>query len=79
MAHDRGAGMPDKGTTESDEKAREKDLLDKAIESIGSKIEANEVKGTMSDLLRLLEYKKQIEEEEPQEIVISWREDKPSE
>jgi hypothetical protein len=69
----------DKGSTESKKKTSDKDLVDKAIESIGSKIEANEVKGTLGDFLRLLEYKKQMEEDQPQDIVVTWKDDEPSE
>jgi hypothetical protein len=73
-------GMPVKGKRKGRKrKAKDKVLVDKAIQSIGSKIETNEVKGTLGDFLRLLEYKKQMQEDEPRDIVVTWRDEKPSE
>jgi len=53
-------------------KTRQKRLVEKAIESIGSKLETNEVKGTMGDLIRLLQFQKEMDGEEPREIEVKW-------
>ncbi len=60
-------------------RARQQKLVDKAILSIEEKIEANEVKGTVGDLLRLLEFRKEMAVEGQQDITVTWVGDKPSE
>ncbi|MFB3829042.1 MAG: hypothetical protein ACE15B_19905 [Bryobacteraceae bacterium] len=53
-------------------KASEKELVEKALQSIEGKLDADEIKGTMGDLLRLLEFKKQLEDEAPKEVKVTW-------
>lgn len=60
-------------------RVRQRTLVDKAILSIEEKIDANEVKGTVGDLLRLLEFRKEIEGDEQRDITVTWVEDKPGE
>lgn len=56
-----------------------KKLVDKAIQNIGSKLETDEVKGTYSDLIRLLQLKKELQAESPREVQVKWVEEKSSE
>jgi hypothetical protein len=58
-------------------KTRQKKLVDKAILSIESKIDADEVKGSVGDLLRLLEFKKEIEGQDAADITVTWVGEKP--
>lgn len=59
-------------------RTRQKKLVDKAILSIESKIDADEVKGSVGDLLRLLEFKKEIEGQGAADITVTWVGEKPS-
>ena len=59
-------------------RTRQKKLVDKAILSIESKIDADEVKGSVGDLLRLLEFKKEIEGQDAADITVIWVGEKPS-
>lgn len=60
-------------------RTRQKKLVDKAILSIEAKIDADEVKGSVGDLLRLLEFKKEIEGQKAADITVTWVGEKPSE
>jgi hypothetical protein len=55
--------------------AGESTLVDKAIQSIAEKLETKEVKATVGDLLRLLEFKKQLEENAERDITVKWIDD----
>ena len=57
-------------------KPSQKELVEQAIQNIGSKVEKDEVKGTVGDLIRLLEFQKKLEEEEPKNIEVKWVDDK---
>lgn len=56
----------------------QKKLVNQAIQNIGSKLETNEMKGTVGDLIRLLQFKKDMEEETPRKIEVQWVGDKSS-
>lgn len=53
-------------------RTRQKKLVDKAILSIESKIDADEVKGSVGDLLRLLEFRKEMEGRDAADITVTW-------
>ena len=54
-------------------RARNKQALVKqAIQQIGEKIENNELKPTVGDFIRLLQLEKELLEEAPKEIKVSW-------
>jgi hypothetical protein len=52
-------------------------LVEKMIKSIEKKFDEKEVKANLGDLIRLLQLRKELEEEHPQEIKVTWVE--PSE
>ena len=49
-----------------------KELVQQAIQQIGDKLDKNELKPTVGDLIRLLQFEKEILEETPKEIKVSW-------
>ena len=51
--------------------------LDELIRKVESKLEDREFKASVSDFVRLLQLRKEIEEERPKEITVTWVE--PSE
>lgn len=79
----RKAGSKRAATPRKAAKARRtvspKRLVDKAIQNIGSKLETDEVKGSYSDLIRLLQLKKELQAEAPREVQVRWGEEKSSE
>jgi hypothetical protein len=75
------------GTKEQEEpkKARNKaELVSKVIEKIEARLQSDELKPTVGDFIRLLQLEKELEEEQPREIEVSWvepdkKEDAPGE
>ncbi|MFB3777245.1 MAG: hypothetical protein ACE141_06515 [Bryobacteraceae bacterium] len=53
-------------------KPRRGDLLDKVIKDFESKLEKGEVKLTVGDFVRLVQLRKDLHEEEPKEIRVTW-------
>ncbi len=49
-----------------------KALVKQAIQQIGEKIEKNELKPTVGDFIRLLQLEKELLDEAPREIKVSW-------
>ncbi len=47
-------------------------MIDALIASAEEKIEANEFKISASDLIRLLQYKQELEAERPKELKVTW-------
>jgi hypothetical protein len=47
-------------------------LVKQAIQQIGEKIENNELKPTVGDFIRLLQLEKELLDEAPKEIKVSW-------
>jgi hypothetical protein len=48
-------------------------LVSMVIQQIGDKIESNELKGTVGDLVRLIQLEKELKaEKQPREIKVSW-------
>jgi hypothetical protein len=48
------------------------DLVSKFIERIEEKLESGEMKPTVGDFIRLLQLEKELTEEQPREIKVSW-------
>ena len=72
---------PGKKTQAARKRRRKKSqatLVEAAIENIGSKLETNEVKGTVGDLIRLLQFKKEMQSGEPRKIEVKWIGDESS-
>jgi hypothetical protein len=76
-----GAGSKRKPrkTVSKAQKRRRKEaaLVEKVIETFEEKLNSNELKPTVGDLIRLLQLEKELEEEQPKEIKVLWVE--PSE
>jgi hypothetical protein len=47
-------------------------LVSKALRGIASRIETDEMKASVGDLIRLLQLKHDIEAEQPKEITVTW-------
>lgn len=47
-------------------------LINKLVNSIEEKIDANELKATLGDLIRLMQMQKELEENRPREIRVTW-------
>jgi hypothetical protein len=72
----RGAKPEEMAKTKHVEKEKraknKKELVQQAIQQIGDKLDKNELKPTVGDLIRLLQLEKEILEETPKEIKVSW-------
>lgn len=55
-----------------------KTLVNKAIGNIEDKLETDEVKGTVGDLIRLLQLKKELDTKTPKEVQVKWVEEESS-
>jgi hypothetical protein len=65
--------LPKKGKTGTGtRKASKAKLVTKVIKKIEKKLEADELKPTVGDFIRLLQLEKEYEEEQPREIKVSW-------
>jgi hypothetical protein len=51
---------------------REVGIIQKVIEGIETKLETEELKATVGDFIRLLQLRKELEEEQPREIEVTW-------
>ncbi len=78
MAKDKDRGTKPEATaetkpTEKPKRAKNKKALVKqAIQQFGKKLDSNELKPTVGDFLRLLQIEKELLEEKPKEIKVSW-------
>ncbi|MBZ5579450.1 MAG: hypothetical protein LAP40_23065 [Acidobacteriia bacterium] len=48
------------------------ELLTTAIEGLGERVKANDLKLTLGDYLKLLQLEKEMEEQGPKEIRVTW-------
>ena len=48
------------------------ELLTKAIEGLGDRVKSNDFKLTLGDYLKLLQLEKEMEEQAPKEIKVTW-------
>jgi len=73
---EQGAKPREMAETKQGEKTKrakdKKALVKQAIRQIGEKIENNELKPTVGDFIRLLQLEKELLEETPKEIRVSW-------
>jgi hypothetical protein len=53
------------------------ELISMALQNFGEKLEANEVKTSVGDFIRLLELEKEISSQQPREIKVTWVESEP--
>jgi hypothetical protein len=54
-------------------------VLESVIEKMQAKLQADEFKPTLADFLKLVQMEKEVDDEEPKEITVTWVEpDKPS-
>jgi hypothetical protein len=76
----RKAGTAEKAASTKKTKDRS-ELVSKAIDTFGSKLDKPELKATVADLVRLLQLEKEMEEtkEQPTEIRVTWIEPKQPE
>jgi len=56
-------------TEQQEHRAR---IVRKAIESIEAKLGTDQIKGTLADLVRLLQIEKELGEDEPREVTVTW-------
>ena len=62
------------------QRSRKADLVERAIRNFEERLEAQEIKPTVADLIRLLQFQQEFEsEEEGQEIKVTWVEPEGSE
>jgi len=52
-------------------------LIRMALQNFGDKLEADEVKTSVGDFIRLLELEKEIKSQQPREIKVTWVECEP--
>jgi hypothetical protein len=55
------------------------DLVDKAIQRIEEKLGASDVKATFADFIRLLQLQKELQNDQPREIKVTWIDPKETE
>jgi len=53
------------------------ELIRMALQNFGDKLEANEVKTSVGDFIRLLELEREIKSQQPREIKVTWVECEP--
>jgi hypothetical protein len=51
---------------------KQANLINKLVNNIEEKIDANELKATLGDLIRLMQMQKELEENQPREIKVTW-------
>ena len=75
MSVSREGQKPQAAGTEKTVKKRRRTkakLVSNVIKKIEAKLDADELKPTVGDLFRLLQLEKEMEEEQPKEIKVSW-------
>jgi len=55
------------------------ELVEQVIEKMEQKLKSDEVKPSVGDFIRLLQFEKELEEEQPREIKVSWVEPREEE
>ncbi len=54
-----------------------KRLVRRVIRKFSEKVKAEEIKPTVGDIIRLIQLDRELEEEQPREITVSWVDDAP--
>jgi hypothetical protein len=67
---------PDSGTQKRPAKKQQSknkaELISRVLENIENKLTSQELKPSVGDFIRLLQLEKELEEEQPKEIKVSW-------
>jgi hypothetical protein len=58
-------------------KKSQAEVVDELIEQVEKKLGGNDVKVTLADYIRLVQLRKELEEETPKEIKVTWIERDP--
>ncbi|MBK9170632.1 MAG: hypothetical protein IPM24_24655 [Bryobacterales bacterium] len=54
-------------------------LIQKAIDAFAEKLESDEVRGSIGDIIRLMQWQEEMHEDRPDEIRVTWVEPSESE
>jgi len=57
---------------EPGKKKKASEFVEKVLERMEEKLEGDQIKPSVGDYLRLLQYREEIEAEEPKEIRVTW-------
>jgi len=63
---------PESAPTKPARRSSESELVEKVIEKIEEDLRQRKLKGSVGDLIRLLQLRKELKEDEPREIKVSW-------
>ena len=72
------SGASRKTKSESLEPIDKAALVNKLLHSIEQRLEKDELKATLGDLIRLLQLQRELEDEQPGEIEVRWVEPEPA-
>jgi hypothetical protein len=69
-----GESKPTKANASNQKETRKRQakVIDKMLEMFEEKVVAKDLKTTLSDFIRLLQLQKELEEEQPREITVTW-------
>jgi len=67
-----GVSKASGGRTVEGRASREKEVVRRLIKKMEAKLAMEEVKPTVGDFLRLLQFQRELEEEEPREVTAQW-------
>lgn len=65
-------GRQEASPTRPARRTSESELVDKVIKKIEEDLTQERLKGSVGDLIRLLQLRKELNEDEPKEIKVSW-------
>jgi hypothetical protein len=66
------AGKKDKGRKQASSQQRIADLIDRAIGGIEKKLQESAASLTIADCLKVMQLQKELEDEQPQEVTVTW-------
>lgn len=58
--------------TKENERRSQADVVNRLLKQMENKLGANDVKVTLADYIRLVQLQKELEEDEPKEIRVTW-------
>ena len=58
--------------TEAGKKKKASEFVEKVLEKMEEKLEGDQIKPSVGDYLRLLQYREEMEADEPKEIRVTW-------
>ena len=70
----KAAAKPGKtnGSREQAARKRQAAVVNRLLKIFEEKVKAKDLKATLSDFMRLLQLQKELEEEQPREITVTW-------